>query len=166
MSLVLSSVHLETQQAEGSMLGARLTMATSVSIHLTIHLAALEHKQSKAASAYKVLWAYSSHCFSALKQMKCTCMEKRRWEGCGHGTGLNLNFAVQPWYFLGIPLTPISSPFLTSWNKDSGFYIVQGWFSIWSWQVCVVNWCWEAIQVPSQREREQIRKVEMLNNVL
>lgn len=131
---------------------------TFVFIHNTTHLAAPEHRQSKAASAYQVLWAYSSHCFPALKQMKCTYIEKRRWEDCGHGTGLNLHFSVKPWYFLIFLLTPL----LTSWNKDSGFYIVQGWLSIWSWQV----WFWGTIKVPSQREREQTRKVEMFNNVL
>lgn len=107
MSLVLSSVHPGTQQAEGFILGARLSMATFVFIHNTTHLAALEHRQSKAASAYKVLWAQSSHCFPALKQMKCTCMEQRRWECCGRGNGLNLHFSVRPWYFLVFPLTPL-----------------------------------------------------------
>lgn len=131
MSSVLSSMHPETQQAEGFILGARLTMATFVLIHNTAHPASLEHRQSKAAPAYKVLWAYSSHCLPALKQIKCTCMEKRRWEGCGHGTGLNLHFSVQSWYFIVFPFTPVLIPLLTSWNKDAGFYTVQGWLSIW-----------------------------------
>lgn len=162
---MLSSMHPETQQAEGFILGARLTVATFVLILNTTHQPALEHRQSKAASAYKVLWAYSSHCFPALKQTKCTCMEKRRWDSCGHGTGLNLHFSVQPWYFIVFPLTTILTPLLTSWNRDAGFYIVQAWLSIWSWQFCVVR-CWGTIHVPSQRDREQTTKVEMLNDVL
>ena len=97
MSLVLNSIYPKTQQAEGFILGARLAMATPVLVHSTTHLAALQHEQSTTSSAYKALWTYPSQHLPALKQIKCTCVEMRGRESRGHGAGLNLLFAVQPW---------------------------------------------------------------------
>lgn len=108
---LLNSIYPKTQQAAGFILSARQAVAALILIHTTTHLAVLEHRQSETASAYKALWAYPGQHLPALKQINCTCVEMRGWEGRGHSAGLNLHFSVQPW---------ASHSFYSHLNSSSG----------------------------------------------